>query len=304
MKILINRKPVEGPWGGGNLFVSSFCEYFSKKGCHVVHQLEPGLDVIFMQDPRYSDLGISINEISNYKNANPKTRVFHRVNECDARKGTNDIDSLLRACSALTDHTIFVSKWMREYHLSKGWKCENSSVIYNGVNLDHFKKRKKIENNKTNIVTHHWSDNPYKGSDVYQFLDKWVATQENFTFTYIGRTSDSLPNSTIIKPLHGKNLGEELSKYDIYVSGSRFDPGPNHIIESLACQIPTLVHKDGGGAVEFSGKDSSFETAQDLIRLINKIATGDQIQNSMKPKSWSDCMEKVYNVIQDSLKNE
>ena len=140
MKILINRKPVEGPWGGGNLFVSSFCEYFSKKGCHVVHQLEPGLDVIFMQDPRYSDLGISINEISNYKNANPKTRVFHRVNECDARKGTNDIDSLLRACSALTDHTIFVSKWMREYHLSKGWKCENSSVIYNGVNLDHFKK--------------------------------------------------------------------------------------------------------------------------------------------------------------------
>jgi hypothetical protein len=32
--------------------------------------------------------------------------------------------------------------------------------------------------------------------------------------------------------MFGKELGDELGKYDVYASASRFDPGPNHIIES------------------------------------------------------------------------
>ena len=138
MKILINRKPVIGPWGGGNLFVSSFCDYMKRKGHSIVHQLDKDIDIIFMQDPRYSDLGISINEISAFKNDHPGVKIVHRVNECDARKGTNDMDQILRACSTITDHTIFVSNWMKDYHQAKGWKCPKNSVVYNGVNIEHF----------------------------------------------------------------------------------------------------------------------------------------------------------------------
>ena len=191
MKILINRKPIDGPWGGGNLFVKAICNAAKKREHEIGFQFEDDLDVIFIQDPRYSDLGISINEIAFYKQQNPGVKLIHRVNECDARKNTTDVDDLLRSTSSITDLTVFVSNWMKDYHLKKGWMCKNNAVIYNGVDKNHFKKREKIKNGKINIVAHHWSDNRMKGADVYEFLDSLVGKDEGFTFTYIGRTSSN-----------------------------------------------------------------------------------------------------------------
>ena len=297
MKVCINRKPVEGPWGGGNLFVRAFCEHLRGNGHKVVHRLDDDLDVIFMQDPRYSDLGISINEIIAYKNRYPKTKVMHRVNECDARKGTHDMDDLLKTCSRYTDHTIFVSEWIRQYHLEKGWECDSTSVVYNGVNLEHFRDGDKIDNGKVNIVTHHWSDNPLKGQDIYEQLDDWVGNNEGFTFTYIGRTKSVFRNSKLIPPLHGSDLGKELSRYDVYVSASRFDPGPNHIIESLACKIPTYAYCDGGGAVEFTGQHNAYKDYKSLIQLISRDFKEQKYFSNLQPYSWKDCMKNVMNSL-------
>ena len=32
MKFLINRKPIDGPWGGGNNFVSAICSHLKEEG--------------------------------------------------------------------------------------------------------------------------------------------------------------------------------------------------------------------------------------------------------------------------------
>ena len=109
-------------------------------------------------------------------------------------------------------------------------------------------------------------------------------------------SSLSVKNSTIINPLHGLALGEELSKYDVYVSGTRFDPGPNHIIESIACQIPTIVYKDGGGAVEFAGQKNVFSSKEELIEMLNSDFT--LIQNALKPCSWEDCIGNVAKIVE------
>jgi len=296
MKILINRKPVIGPWGGGNLFVSSFCDYMKRKGHSIVHQLDKDIDIIFMQDPRYSDLGISINEISTFKNDHPGVKIVHRVNECDARKGTNDMDQILRACSTITDHTIFVSNWMKDYHQAKGWKCPKNSVVYNGVNIEHFRPVEKLKNNKINLVTHHWSDNPLKGADIYDAVDEWVGENDEYTFTYIGRYSRPLKNTKLIPPLSGKDLGDELGRYDIYISGSRFDPGPNHVIESIAAGLPTIVHATGGGAVEFAGEDYAFSNFDDMIKLIQEIPNKN---HPLDPQDWDACMENVLKILEE-----
>ena len=52
MKILINRRPVDGPWGGGNLLVKAFCSQMIKKGHTIIHKLEDDIDAIMLQDPR------------------------------------------------------------------------------------------------------------------------------------------------------------------------------------------------------------------------------------------------------------
>ena len=274
----------------------AFCDNLASSGHSVVHRLEEDIDVIFMQDPRYSELGISINEIVGYKNYKPDTRIVHRVNECDARKNTHGMDDMLRSCSQHTDHTVFVSEWIRKYHLERGWKCANTSVVYNGVDRSHFSKRVQgIENGKVNIVTHHWANNRMKGFDVYEALDVFVGENHGFTFTYIGRDLGTFQNTLVIPPLHGAQLGEELSKYDVYVSGSLFDPGPNHILEALACEIPTYVIKDGGGAVEFAGEDHTYELAAELIEV---LFSKNFVRNQFVPSGWNDCVMKYRECLE------
>jgi hypothetical protein len=61
------------------------------------------------------------------------------------------------------------------------------------------------------------------------------------------------------------SLGDELGRYDAYVSASLFDPGPNHVIESIACRIPTFAITDGGGACEFVGNDWIYNNLEELL---------------------------------------
>ena len=98
-----------------------------------------------------------------------------------------------------------------------------------------------------------------------------------------------------MEPLSGLDLGKELSRYDVYVSGSRFDPGPNHILESLACEIPTIVHVDGGGAVEFAGCNFSFQNSEELIRL---LASPPDISNVVMPSSWEESVGRYLALIE------
>ncbi len=314
-KLLLNRKPVDGPWGGGNLFVRAICENAHKNGYEVVHKLEPGIDAILLVDPRYDELGISINEIAVYKNYHPKVRIVHRVNECDARKSTSDMDELLVGCSKVSDATVFVSKWMKEYFNTeyryerpeyedivkrKGgpWRCEEQHVVYNGVNHEHFRPLDKEKLEKPiRIVAHHWSNNQLKGFDIYDQLDRWVGTQEDYEFIYIGRSQGKFKNAKIIDPLFGKALGDELRQYNIYISASRYDPGPNHIIEALACKLPTFVHSNGGGATEFaSSSGSQYSTFDELILKIK--------QKKLHPQkigwdfSWEDCAQRYFEIIE------
>ncbi|MAH43767.1 hypothetical protein CL614_08685 [archaeon] len=295
MKILVNRKPVNGPWGGGNHFIKAFHETGIKKGHQITNSFSSDLDAVFMIDPRYDELGISINEIKEYKSHYPSTFILHRVNECDSRKGTCDTDNLLQYCSMHTDVSIFVSEWMKDYHLSKGWKCNANDVIHNGVDHSVFKPNHKFNDGKINIVAHHWSDNYLKGFDVYDFLDNLVSLHDHLTFTYIGRERGTFQNTKIIPPLAGKKLGDELGRYDVYISGSRSDPGPNHILESLACYMPTYVHKDGGGAVEFAGDDHVYGSLSELQDL---ILSGKFMPNILKPAPWDVCINKYFDILE------
>lgn len=296
MKILVNRKPLrDRPWGGGNLFITALSDILSSKGHRIVHNMSNDIDTIFMHDPRYSDLKISINEILQYKNWKPDTKIIHRINECDARKNTEGVDSLMIECSKFTDHTVFVSEWMKNYYFEKNWNCKNNSVIYNGVNLDHFSPREKINNGKINIVAHHWSNNRLKGFDIYEKLDSFIEANSDFTFTYIGRHNNTFKNTKTIEPIHGITLGKELSKYDVYISGSVYDPGPNHILESLACNIPTYVVSNGGGAVEFAGESHSYKTFEELVSILKRK---NYDKNKFNPFSWEECIERYSEVLE------
>lgn len=292
MRAYINRSPVQGPWGGGNLWVSAAHNMLPSFGLQPVG-LESEPDIIFIAGLGAEGSHVSAVDAIRYKtfrlHHGKNVKIVLRVNENDARKGTRGVDSAIKEISSHIDHVVFVSEWLRDYFDAKSWKTP-SSVIYNGVDYETFFPGDKLGNQKTNIVTHHWSDNVMKGFDVYDAIDAWLSSNPEFTFTYIGRDRGTFKNSRVIKPLFGKQLGAELSKYDVYVSGSRFDPGPNHIIESLACGLPTYVHIDGGGCVEFAGSSHAYKSAGDLLNII--AAKNYSMNNAWSPKNWSHCIQQ------------
>ena len=87
MKIFFNRYPRQEPYGGGNQFLQRMISLLVEGGHDVVYHPEEGIYLIFMMDPRPGDHGYSIQHIAEYKHRFPKTKILHRVNECDARKG-------------------------------------------------------------------------------------------------------------------------------------------------------------------------------------------------------------------------
>lgn len=297
MKFYINRSVVDGPWGGGNNFVKAIYNYLPPLGYEIIE--DPFVvvpDIIFLQNPKPDSIdNFSINEAVAIKKNNPSVKIILRVNDCDERKNTKGVDDMWVTCSAHIDATIFVSKWMKSYFLKKGWQCNDNFVLYNGVNLKHFKKQEKINNGKINIVTHHWSNNRLKGFDIYEKLDNYISMDNKLTFTYIGRDLNTFKNTTTVPPLFGQDLGAELGKYDVYISASKSDPGPNHILESLACDIPTYVKEGGGGCIEFAGNSHTYREFHDFIDIIkeNKIRNND----SIKVTSWEKCIDNLSTIL-------
>jgi glycosyltransferase involved in cell wall biosynthesis len=246
---------------------------------------------------------IGIKQALRYKRyTKPNCQLVLRVNENDMRKGTSYMDHFLVRASEYVDGTIFVSRWLQEYFNQRSWACQNQTVIINGVDQTIFKPQPKLQNGKLNIVTHHWSDNPLKGADIYEKLDNLVGTNpDDFTFTYIGRHQCNFKNTCVVDPLQGAALAEKLAMHDVYISGSRFDPGPNHVLEALACGLPTYVHKDGGGGVDFVGGKTSGAVYESwdhlrsiLLGLRGGIIPPEQPPGAIQLPSWATCV-KEYN---------
>jgi hypothetical protein len=305
MKIYVNRALKKHPWGGGAHFVTNLVEGLMTRGHQVVFDFQKDIDVIFMIDPRHEEGGSSVNEIFQYKLKNKNTKVVHRINECDARKNSSGMDELLLNSNKIADVTIFISNWLKDYFVSRGFQKE-SHVIYNGCNLTHFFPRLNADLTSApiKIVTHHWSDNWLKGFDVYKKLDFLCKKHpEKYQFTYIGRyCKEYSPVSTkLISPLYGKDLGDELRKHDIYITASRWEPCGMHHIEGAASGLPVLYHKDGGGIPEgckIHGIEFVFDNLEEkLIEIIEKrISLIKKIDKSVL--SSDSCINSYIEIIE------
>ena len=292
MKLAINRRPVEGPWGGGNKFVKAVYDT-APSGVDVTDKLSDDVDIILLIDPRREG---SFDATDAFRFAfSRKVQVIQRINECDARKGTEHMDSLLLQCSTYNTKTIFVSEWMKNYFASKGWACKNQFTLVNGVDECFFGMPKtESADGKIRVVTHHWSNNVMKGFDAYDFIDYLSVKNSRIAFTYVGRERGSFTNCRIVPPLYGKQLAEELSRHDVYISGSRSDPGPNHILEAIAVGLSTYVHAEGGGAVEFAGRDFSYRNFHELEKILLQAS---HAKNAMFIPHWAEAMEKFWSIV-------
>lgn len=314
LKVSIGAKIKSGPWGGGNLFVINLASYLENLGHEVIFNLDdPNIDIILLTDPRKKSESSSFNhkDIKKYlKNINPNARVVHRINECDERKNTKGLNKFYIKANKIADHTIFVSTWLKNLYFNSGFVSNEYSVIMSGSDKEiFFPKVGKNNNEKFKIVTHHWGGNWNKGFEIYKKLDELLEQSEwrnKISFTYIGNLPKkfNFKNTEHIKPLSGMKLGNELRKYDIYLTGSLNEPSGNHHIEGAQCGLPLLYIESGALPEYCDGYGLSFNNQNFEEKLKEMIENFDLYLNKIKEypndsnkmcKEYLNVFEKVTN---------
>lgn len=250
MKIAFGFKLREGPFGGGNQFVSSLSKFLITKGFDVVFDLKDNdIDIILITDPRkyISSCEFDVLDAISYKQTkNKNVKIIQRINECDERKKSKFVNFQIKNSAKLCDKVVFISNWLADL-LGQNLDFE---IILNGADKKIFKKY-NIQNNsdKIKFVTHHWGDNFQKGWDIYLKFDKLLDKPEykKYEFHYIGKSKYMTYSKNIIyhKPTHGVELAKLLSSFDIYVSGSINEPAGMHHIEGALCGLPVLFRNSG-----------------------------------------------------------
>ena len=288
MKLAIGSKIITGPWGGGNNFIINLNQYLKKKGCEVFFDLKnKNIDIILLTDPREKSQTASFNhfDVYNYiKQVNPDVLVVHRINECDERKNTADVNKQILYANSFSDFSVFISTWL--YDLFSNLKrFDESKIICNGANKSIFfsKFKKHFKNEKFKIVTHHWSNHVNKGFEIYKLIDQKLSSDKDFNdkieFTFIGNLPKNynFTNTNLIKPLRNIELANEIRKNHAYITGSVNEPGGNHQNEAINCGLPILYLNSGcmkeycdGYGIEYS-KENLFEKINEMVRNHEKF---------------------------------
>lgn len=282
MKISIGMKLQKGPWGGGNQFGNALSDYLRQHGYEVIFNLgDADIDIILLTDPRIQLRSVTFTdkEIIRYRRKNPKAIVVHRVNECDERKGTKGVNAQLRKATLCSDHTVFVSAWLRDLHISKGMKPLEYSVIHNGSDTSIFNQQgyQHWDNNSPlHLVTHHWGGGWLKGFDIYQRLDEMLIDEtfrDKYHFSYIGNLPNgfTFQNAEFITPLHGEELAQAIKQNHVYLTASQFEPGGNHQNEGACCGLP-LLYRNSGSMPEYCDGFGIMYDSEDFLEKLEKMS--------------------------------
>jgi hypothetical protein len=124
-------------------------------------------------------------------------------------------------------------------------------------------------------VTHHWSDNPLKGFDIYESVDRMISQGRlpGFVLRVIGRWPKSIQwkSAELFGPMTGRRLADHLRECHIYLTASRWEPCGMHHVEGAQCGLPLVYHEDGGGIVE-AGKKYGVGYRDDPSVALREVA--------------------------------
>lgn len=258
MKVSMNVKFLNGPYGGGMQFSNTFKNFLIQKNISVVNTLHDNdIDIILHIAPLpFQEIcSYSYAEAFIYKLKHPKTNIVLRINECDERKNTHYMNQAFIRAAKFSDSIVFISEYLKRIFTEQGIRSDiTHRVIRNGADTNIFNSKGKIPWNrqeKLKIVTHHWGANVMKGHDAYQELDAILSRdasfREKFEFTFIGNIPSNIRYSQTktLLPLSGTQLAEELKKHHVYITATRNEPAGMHHIEGALCGLPILYINSG-----------------------------------------------------------
>ncbi len=256
---------------GGAQFIGMFLRYLEQLDWVVTRDIRDDYDVLFINSWQ-----ISRREVLGGVRRNPDARVVHRIDGVAQAYGRDDdADERQGLANRYADLTIFQSNYCKE--ASRGEFSvisHDGPVIFNPVDVTTFTPEGPIKelDGAVRVACVTWSTNPFKGADSIYTVAR---ARPDIDFYLCGRYPDApvMPNLHLMGVLDRKELAVVLRSCDVFLTFSRNEACPNHVLEALASGLPVL-YDDSGASLEVTG-DAGLPVTTDtfssrLERILEK----------------------------------
>jgi glycosyltransferase involved in cell wall biosynthesis len=251
------------PYGGGNQFLLALIRELERRDLDVeVNRLSGGTRTCL-----YNSFNFDFARLRRFSREG--VRMVHRVDgPIGVYRGFDDGTDrrILEVNRGLAAATILQSGYSLEKHRELGLELRNPVVIRNSVDPEIFHPppaRESRPESRLRVIATSWSDNPRKGADVLEWLDR-NADLKSVELTFAGRTQARLERITVVGPLASAPLADLLRTQDVYLAASRDDPCSNALLEGLACGLPAAFVRSGGHPELVGEAGIGFDDAEEL----------------------------------------
>ncbi len=196
------------------------------------------------------------------------------------------------------DFTIVApSLWLKKCVEESFLKNKDVRLIYNGIDLETFKKtdksaaRKELglpENKKILLFSADGGvQNPFKGGEFVSLAFEKLQNRNDILFLNIGGNIGQLSENWLDYGYvnNAQTMAKLYSAADIYLFPTLADNCPLTAIESLACGLPVATFETGGvpEIVEngISGFVVEYKNGEKLVEALEKLLDNDELREKM-----------------------
>jgi glycosyltransferase involved in cell wall biosynthesis len=260
------------PYGGGNQFLLALVSELEGRGIDVeLNRLSGGTPTLL-----YNSFNFDFGRLKRF--AREGVRMVHRVDgPIGTYRGFDDGTDrrIVEINQELADATIVQSAYSLAKHQELGLELRNPVVIHNAVDTAIFRplvQRDPVSGRPLRVIATSWSDNPRKGADVLEWLDRNLDL-DGYELTFAGRTQAKLERIRVVGPLASEPLAELMRKQDVYLAASQDDPCSNALLEALACGLPAAFRRSGGHPELVDQAGIGFDDPEELPDVFARLAT-------------------------------
>jgi glycosyltransferase involved in cell wall biosynthesis len=259
------------PYGGGNQFLLALRGELERRDLSVeVNRLSGRTPACL-----YNSFNFEFSRLRRF--TRDGVRMVHRVDgPIGVYRGFDDgTDRRIVQINELADATIVQSRYSLDKHRELGLALHNPVVITNAVDPAIFfpsSTREPVSGRRVRVIASSWSDNPRKGADILDWLDRNLDF-DAFELTFAGRTQSTFERIRVVGPLASEHLAELLREQDVYLAPSRDDPCSNALLEALACGLPAAFLESGGHPELVGEGGLGFDSPEELPDVLGRLTS-------------------------------
>lgn len=284
------------PYGGGNQFLIALVRELQSRSLSVeTNRLSSGTQACL-----YNSFNFDFARLRRF--ARPGVRMVHRVDgPVGVYRGFDDGTDVRIADinREFADTTILQSRYSLDKHRELGFELRDPVVIPNAADPAIFhppEARDPLAGRPLRLIATSWSDNPRKGADALEWLDR--NPSRDFEVTFAGNTQARFENIRVVAPLPSQALAELLRTHDVFLAASREDPCSNALIEALSCGLPAAYRRSGGHPELVGEAGIGFDEPEELPEVLSRLADElEQRRAAIRIATLADVADRYLGVL-------